>query len=394
MSEDLKALFRRLRKKDLAYYGNLGATAHGGSGGGGGNSPVVADTTAPEISSAVVPAAGTTLGLTYNENLLASGDGVPDIADYSLSAGGTAVTISAVSVSGAIVTLNLARTITSGETLSFNYTAGASGRVQDASNNIASDLASQAVTNSSTQTGDYAAVAVSFDGSNDYLSRGGVWSGASDGKQGIVSFWFNMQGGDGAANQFAFITQNAGTSARFWLTRNSSNKWVLNGRNNAGATILTMTSNAAYSTVSNPGWMHFLAAWDLATGVGQLYVSDASDLLAGPTLTNDTIAYNTGVATVTIGSDAAAASKLFAYISDLYINIATTLDISNSTNRRLFISAGGKPVDLGADGSTPTGSAPIVFLANPVASWETNLGGGGGFTENGALTAAASSPSD
>jgi uncharacterized repeat protein (TIGR02059 family) len=147
MSEDLKAMFRRLRKKDLAYYGNLGATAQGGSGGGGGNSPVAADTTAPELSSAVVPSAGTTLGLTYNENLLASGDGVPDIADYSISSGGTAVTISAVSVSGAIVTLNLARTITSGETLSFNYTAGASGRVQDASNNIASNLSSQAVTN-------------------------------------------------------------------------------------------------------------------------------------------------------------------------------------------------------------------------------------------------------
>jgi uncharacterized repeat protein (TIGR02059 family) len=153
MSEDLKAMFRRLRKKDLAYYGNLGATAQGGSGGGGGNSPVIPDTTAPELSSAVVPAAGTTLGLTYNENLLASGDGIPDIADYSLSSGGTAVTISAVSVSGAIVTLNLARTITSGETLSFNYTAGASGRAQDASNNIASNLSSQAVTNSSAQSG-------------------------------------------------------------------------------------------------------------------------------------------------------------------------------------------------------------------------------------------------
>jgi uncharacterized repeat protein (TIGR02059 family) len=251
MSEDLKAMFRRLRKKDLAYYGNLGSGAQGGSGGGalpditapslssaevpsagttivltynenllstgdgvpdttdytisasGGavtvssravstttvtltlsrtisqgetvtisytagasgrvqdaslnissnftnqavtnNSTV--DTTAPTISTAVVPAAGTTLGLTYNENLLASGDGIPDIADYSITSGGTLVTISAVSVSGAIVTLNLARTITSGETLSFNYTAGASGRVQDAANNVASNLTSQAVTN-------------------------------------------------------------------------------------------------------------------------------------------------------------------------------------------------------------------------------------------------------
>jgi uncharacterized repeat protein (TIGR02059 family) len=251
MSEDLKAMFRRMRKKDLMYSGNLGGSAQGGSGGGslpditapslstavipsagttivltynenllatgdgvpdttdytisasGGAVTVstrsvstttvtltlsrtisqgetvtltytagasgrvqdaslnissnftnqavtndsTVDTTAPTISTAVVPAAGTTLGLTYNENLLASGDGIPDIADYSVTSGGTLVTISAVSVSGAIVTLNLARTITSGETLSFNYTAGASGRVQDAANNIASNLTSQAVTN-------------------------------------------------------------------------------------------------------------------------------------------------------------------------------------------------------------------------------------------------------
>jgi uncharacterized repeat protein (TIGR02059 family) len=258
MSEDLKALFRRLRKKDLAYYGNLGSGAQGGSGAGGGTTPdttapslqsaeipsagttivltynenllstgdgvpdttdytisasggavtvssrsvstttvtltlsrtisqgetvtltytagasgrvqdaslnvssnftdqavtnnSTVDTTAPTISSAVVPSAGTTLGLTYNENLLASGDGIPDIADYSVTSGGTLVTISAVSVSGAIVTLNLARTITAGETLSFNYTAGASGRVQDAANNIASNLSSQAVTNNAADT--------------------------------------------------------------------------------------------------------------------------------------------------------------------------------------------------------------------------------------------------
>src|SRR3546814_7073174 len=45
-----------------------------------------------------------------------------------------------------------------------------------------------------------------------------------------------------------------------------------------------------------------------------------------------------------------------------------------------------------ADGSTPTGSAPLVFLSGATASWHTNKGTGGGFTENGALTDAATDP--
>jgi hypothetical protein len=63
-------------------------------------------------------------------------------------------------------------------------------------------------------------------------------------------------------------------------------------------------------------------------------------------------------------------------------------------NRRLFISATGKPVSLGANGSTPFGTQPAIYLGNPLATWHTNLGAGGGFNvTGGALTAASTSPS-
>jgi hypothetical protein len=78
----------------------------------------------------------------------------------------------------------------------------------------------------------------------------------------------------------------------------------------------------------------------------------------------------------------------------LYVNYATHLDLSVEANRRKFISAAGKPVSLGANGSTPTGSQPIIYLANPTATWQDNLGAGGNFTENGALADAATNPSD
>jgi len=81
-------------------------------------------------------------------------------------------------------------------------------------------------------------------------------------------------------------------------------------------------------------------------------------------------------------------------IADLYLNTATSLDLSSTANRRKFISAEDKPVDLGSDGSTPTGTAPLIFLSNPTATWQNNLGSGGNFNENGALTDAGDSPSD
>jgi len=70
------------------------------------------------------------------------------------------------------------------------------------------------------------------------------------------------------------------------------------------------------------------------------------------------------------------------------------VDLSIEANRRKFIDAIGKPVDLGVDGSTPTGTAPLIFLSGTTIDWHTNKGSGGGFTEVGALTTATTSPSD
>lgn len=70
------------------------------------------------------------------------------------------------------------------------------------------------------------------------------------------------------------------------------------------------------------------------------------------------------------------------------------VDFSNQANRRKFIDAGGKPVNLGADGSTPTGTAPAIFFSGDAAAFATNAGTGGAFTLTGSLTNASTSPSD
>eukprot|EP00873_Tetraselmis_striata_P000202 jgi/Tetstr1/420466/TSEL_011579.t1 len=70
------------------------------------------------------------------------------------------------------------------------------------------------------------------------------------------------------------------------------------------------------------------------------------------------------------------------------------LDLSVEANRRKFISATGAPVSLGADGSTPTGNQPDVYMSGAAANWNAgkNFGSAPDFTVTGALTDCASMP--
>lgn len=227
--------------------------------------------------------------------------------------------------------------------------------------------------------------AVNFDGTNDYMLRGADPTGNADGKQGIVSFWTRIGGGDGA-NRTLWINN---TAAHFRGRLITTDKFNILGQNAATTIILNMNSNTARP--AGAAWLHFLIAWNLATAVGQLYVNDASDLAAGATLTNDTIDY-TGT-DFGIGATLTGGNKYNGDVAELYINVATTLDISVADNRRKFISPDLKPVYLGGNGQIPTGTAPIVYLQGPALEFPTNLGGGGNFTVTGALTDAATSPS-
>ena len=42
------------------------------------------------------------------------------------------------------------------------------------------------------------------------------------------------------------------------------------------------------------------------------------------------------------------------------------------------------PVDCGSDGTTPTGTAPAIYMRNDINAYGTNAGTGGNFDTNGA----------
>ena len=90
------------------------------------------------------------------------------------------------------------------------------------------------------------------------------------------------------------------------------------------------------------------------------------------------------LANIGVGADHTGTSKHNGDLADVWLD-DTYLDLSQASNRGKF-RAGGGPINLGTDGSLPTGASPIIFLSGSTAAWHTNKGTGGGFTMTGALT--------
>lgn len=233
-----------------------------------------------------------------------------------------------------------------------------------------------------------------FDGVNDYMLRTATLTGAADGKSGLLSFWLRIDGTTTALRIFG--NTSAGT-LYFTVTRNATSGPVeIIGRNSAGTLILQIPTSSSFGTSAT--WRHFLSSWDLASGVGHMYVNDVSDI-GTTTLTNDTINYDVGATYAWhIGANGTGNLKVDGCLAEFYFVMNQYLNLSLISNRRKFISASGKPVHLGTDGSLPLGIVPHVYQhlddGEAVANFATNRTGNGNFTITGTLDTGSTSPSD
>jgi hypothetical protein len=324
--------------------------------------------------SGTIPAQNTDMyaGGAYNHRLLASMDASPNYADL---------------YAARIAWLdNL--TITDPETDGFGETVDGGWRINDISGLDFGAIGFLLEGSNGITTGYNSAVAdtsyysADFDGSNDYLSRGASLTGIADSKSMIFSAWVKFDGGD-STDQYLFYVGNAG----FRITRNSSNILTVEGFD--PSTILVMTSNVTYT--ADGQWHHILASCDLANTQGWLYIDDVDVLDVGAIFTNSNIAWNTNNAGCSVGASYSGTSKFNGRLAEVYFQDGEFLNLSTTSNRRKFISADLEPVDLGSDGSTPTGTQPILYQAiatgETISDFKTNKGSGGGMTENGTLTA-------
>jgi len=229
--------------------------------------------------------------------------------------------------------------------------------------------------------GSYQVEAWNFDGASR-LELGSDFAGNADGKRGIASVWFKTIGDPN--NQT--ILQSSAAGFQFRIKTDGTIRVFCS--NAAAAIIMEMVSNDSYD---DNVWHLVLASWDLEAGRSELYIDGVADLNL-QTLVNDVIDYTKD--NWIVGNNAGLALPMIGDLAQLYLNVAETLDLTIAGNRAKFITLDGFPVDLGSDGSFPTGNPPLLLLQNDHTTVLTNSGTGGDFlTEVGDVTEAATTPS-
>lgn len=258
--------------------------------------------------------------------------------------------------------------------------------------------------------------AVSTNGGTSFMDIT-VTTGASNGKLGIFSAWVRLDaGGDG--NDMIIWRGQSGSSVNDTILPTNGTPpagsaddmvMVFRAANNtfrffmreqvAGLPIaLDMASRTAY-TGSATTWHHILASWDTANSAAHMYIDGVEDRAVSITIANRNIAYFNASDVTSIYAKVIN-DTVFTYegcVAELYFNQAEFLDLSVASNRALFRDAAGCPVDLGGDGSTPTGTAPYAYFKDPAATYLTNSGSGPDAVLNGlavAFTNCSTTPND
>jgi hypothetical protein len=212
-----------------------------------------------------------------------------------------------------------------------------------------------------------------------YLEKSGAWTGATDSKSGILAFWLKV---DTSGNYYWALGPSSGQVAILTL----SNSYMELAFKAGGSHAVRLTTNGTLNFVTGT-WYSVLCSYDTAVPVAHLYVNDV-DKKVEVTLTKDAGITNTFTASNLMAlpdGSLNAAGKL----SEFYWAPNQYLDFSVASNRAKFYDSGTAKW-LGADGSKPTGTKPVIYMDMKDA---TNHGTGGAWSTNGSVTYTQVGPS-
>lgn len=219
-----------------------------------------------------------------------------------------------------------------------------------------------------------------------YAERGANFSGIADSKLGIYSFWISPHDLQAAGGTTSLLTTAGGSPYSFNSSMSATNKriTILLGGTGGGGLIPDVSLQANLEVGFLQAWHHVLASWDIGANAGTLWVNDV--------LYDNTISRGADEPTVYTGftnwrfSDQAGLTPVRGFIAEQYFCPGQYLDFNVAANRRkfsAFVADRLVPVDLGADGSLPTGTVPILYqhigAGEACANWLTNRGSGGNF---------------
>lgn len=266
--------------------------------------------------------------------------------------------------------------------------------------------------------------AADFDGTNDMMRRASAYTSVANTDSGIASIWFYLENASGTPSGLGGVvvlyqSKNAGSSSHAEFTIDNTgatpkvSPFIGSGIADGGLTIyqpkyLGVAGNLgadANNVVTRNAWQHLLQSWDVSNGTywvalnGVLLGDSTGDKSNPGSWTNTAWTGSTNNSFAGLSGGFSAGTVMDGGMAECYLALgATALDLSNPANVQKFRSTLGKPVNLGTDGSIPTGTAATVYQhlddGEAAANFATNRGSGGNFTITGTLTTFATSPSD
>lgn len=212
--------------------------------------------------------------------------------------------------------------------------------------------------------------AVTFDGTNDYLTRAAAVTGMADGK----TFTFAARFDPGGDATFRDIFR----AGNFYIQLRSNNFVRVEAQSTVPALILR---GEAGTITSAGGMVTLFCAVDMAKSTMQIYFDDVDKTPATPTISDvimDLTHTNWGCMATNAGGSKFPADVEFLWLDTAYV------DISVQANRDKWLAA-----NIGASGQGPTASTPLIYMTGNAAAWNDaggiNLGSGGAFIMTGAV---------
>lgn len=220
---------------------------------------------------------------------------------------------------------------------------------------------------------------VEFDGTNDYLTRGAL-TGAADGKGWFFSAAFTVDGGDGTLRTMLHGTNAGAANGSLGIALQSNNKMVV-ALNPPGSTSNNAQVFSANTILAGSGYHTILVSGLNGTTAPRLYIDGVDDTDSGSSVGTDT---DFTLTDWSVGSLYSGISKWDGCLGEVMFGLEY-INVGSSTERDKFFTASGAPVDKGSDGSTPTGTAPLIYLSGGADQFADNFGSGGAFSIAGDL---------
>lgn len=214
---------------------------------------------------------------------------------------------------------------------------------------------------------------VDFDGATDYLSRSTDLVGNVDSKTFTFSAW--VYGIDFLTANRVLLT--SGASVRFQVYTDGGGNITVDARNTAGTSVYSRSISVA-DKLPIYTFNHILVSVNLSSLTQSIYVNDSLVSGSATTITDAFVDFTNSQHTVAVNQNLNA-GYMKGRLSNVFLDY-TYRDLSIEANRRLFITADGKP----ADWNGLVALNPILALRmKDAATVHINEGIGGNFTPNG-----------